>query len=529
MNESIQEILEKGERKNIEFKSTLGDSHLLKDRRERLSSQMKYRLKTGGGKAYYIIGVSDDGEIVCHSQEEFEKTIQVIQELAEGIGSKVTETERHNENGFFGKITIEEVNSEKSVKEHITIGTIGHVDHGKSTLIGTLLTGVEDDGVGKTRIVIDYLPHEIERGLTAEISHAVFGFKGAGRIYLKNPLNKKEVADLIDRSTKIISFVDCPGHAPWLRTTVRGILGQRVDYALLVVASDDGVTPITKEHLGIAMAMEIPLIVVITKIDKVSYEEAKKVISEVSSLLRKVGKIPFNVKDKETAQNISKKVSERFLIPIIKVSSITLEGFDILNELFLHLPETTSEELYKKPFLMYIDKVYKVRGTGTVVTGRVKQGIVKKGQELLLGPINNTYKTVSCQSIKQHHLVQTKGEVGDILGIAIKGVDSGLIKRGMILKDENGENISVREFLAEVFILNHPTRIKEGYEPIMHLETIAETVTFEKIYNRDYLSTGDRALIKMKFKYNSYHFTEGDKFIFREAKSKGIGGIKKIL
>ena len=106
MNESIHKILEKGERRNIEFKSTLGDSHLLKDRRERLSSQMKYRLKTGGGRAYYIIGVSDNGEIVCHSQEEFEKTIQVIQELAEGIGSKITETERHNENGFLEKLQL---------------------------------------------------------------------------------------------------------------------------------------------------------------------------------------------------------------------------------------------------------------------------------------------------------------------------------------------------------------------------------------------------------------------------------------
>jgi len=529
MKEKIHQILEKGERRNIEFKSALCEEHLLKDRRERLSSQMKYRLKTGGGKAYYIIGVSDDGDVVCQSNEEFEKTIDVIKQLAEGIGAKIVDVERYNENGFFGRIKIEEVNSEKGVKEHITIGTIGHVDHGKSTLIGTLLTGTEDDGVGKTRIFLDFLPHEIERGLTAEITHAVFGFKDDQRIYLKNPLNKKEVADLIDRSTKIVSFVDCPGHAPWLRTTVRGILGQRVDYVLLIVAADDGVTPITKEHLGIALAMDIPLIIVVTKIDKVSYEDTKQVISEVSTLLRKVGKVPLNVKDKETAQNISKNVSERFLIPIIKASSITLEGLDILNELFLHLPEKTSEELYKKPFLMYIDKVYKVRGAGTVVTGRVKQGIVKKGQELLLGPINDVYETVSCQSIKQHHLIQTKGEVGDILGIAIKGVDADLIRRGMVIKDENGERKSVREFLAEVFILNHPTRIKEGYEPIIHLETVSETVTFEKIYTQEYLSTGDRALVKMKFKYNSYYLSEGDKFIFREAKSKGIGGIKKIL
>ena len=529
MKEQIHEVLKKGERKNIEFKSALNDEHLLKDRRERLSAQMKYRLKTGGGKAYYIIGVSDDGEVSCQSEEEFEKTLDVVKKLAEGIGAKISEIEKYHENGIFGRITIEESRSDKGIKEHITIGTMGHVDHGKSTLVGTLLTGTEDDGVGKTRIFLDYLPHEIERGLTADITHSVFGFKGNERLYLKNPLNKKEVAELIDRSDKIVSFVDCPGHEPWLRTTVRGILGQRVDYVLLIVAADDGVTPITKEHLGIALAMEIPLIIVITKVDKVSYEEAKQVISDVSSLLRKVGKVPLHVRDKETAKNVSKKVSERFLIPVVKTSSITLEGMDILNELFLNLPEKTSEELYKKPFLMYIDKVYKVKGAGTVVSGRVKEGIVKKGQELLLGPINDRYETVSCQSIKQHHLNQSKGEVGDILGIAIKGVDAEEIKRGMVVKDENGGNKSIREFIAEVFILNHPTRIREGYEPIIHLETISETVTFEKIYNHEYLSTGDRALIKMKFKYNSYYFSEGDKFIFREAKSKGIGGIKKIL
>lgn len=529
MKESIRSVLENGERKNIEFKSALGDEHLLKDRRERLSSQMKYRLKTGGGKAYYIIGVSDEGEVVCRSEEEFEKTLEVINKLAEGIGSKISEIERFNENGFFARVTIEEINSEKGINEHITIGTIGHVDHGKSTLIGTLLTGTKDDGVGKTRIFLDFLPHEVERGLTADITHAVFGFKGNQRIYLKNPLNKKEVAELIDKSTKIVSFVDCPGHAPWLRTTVRGILGQRVDYVLLIVAIDDGVTPITKEHLGIALAMDIPLIIVVTKIDKMSNERVKEVIADVSALLRRVGKVPLTVRDKETARNVSKKVSERFLIPIIKTSSVTLDGLDILNELFLNLPEKTDEVLYKQPFLMYIDKVYKVRGAGTVVSGRVKQGIVKKGQELLIGPINDRYETVSCQSIKHHHLVQTKGEVGDILGIAIKGVDMDLIKRGMVIRDENGESKTVKEFLAEVFILNHPTRIREGYEPIIHLETISETVTFENIYNQEFISTGDRALVKMKFKYNSYHLVEGDKFIFREARSKGIGGVKKIL
>ena len=153
-----------------------------------------------------------------------------------------------------GLVSVE--SNPKSV-EHVLIGTAGHVDHGKSTLVGALVTGTTDDGAGKTRIFLDVLPHEIARGLSADLSYAVYGIKGGDVIHLKNPLNKKESANVVAEADKIISFVDTVGHEPWLRTTIRGIVGQKLDYGLLVVAADDGVTHITREHLGILLAMEI--------------------------------------------------------------------------------------------------------------------------------------------------------------------------------------------------------------------------------------------------------------------------------
>ncbi|HDM22718.1 MAG: GTP-binding protein [Methanomicrobia archaeon] len=518
----IEKILSEGEKHNIEFKSYLNDDHLSKERKQRLVSQMKYRLERGNGKAYYIIGVYDDGKICGLTENKFLETLDVIREVSKEVGAEIKKIEKFNKNGVFARITIEN-NHEINNKTHIVIGTIGHVDHGKSTLIGTLITGQKDDGSGKTRIFLDFLPHEIERGLTAEIAYAVYGFDDEGNpMKLKNPLNKKEVAGVVDKAKKLISFVDCPGHAPWLRTTIRGILGQKVDYALLVIDASEGVTSITKEHMGIAIAMEMPMIIVLTKMDRVSEEEAKAVEENISILLKKLGRIPYKVKNHDI------NIENEKIVPILKCSAITKEGFDLLDRVLFKLPDRTKKpEKLEKPFLMYIDKVYSIKGVGTVVTGRVMQGVIENNRDLYLGPFEDGYRKIRGQTIMEHYHYLNRAEAGDVVGIALKNVKKEEIKRGMILSEKEGKK--VREFIGDVFILSHPTTIKEGYEPVLHLETISESVRFEEIYGKEYLSVGDRAKVRMRFKYNAYHIEEGEKFIFREGRSKGIGGVEKVL
>ncbi len=528
MTTSIYNITKKGERKNIEFKERLNkDYHLQKDRKQRLASQMKYRMERGDGEAIYFIGVDDNGNLIGLSEKEIEESLFVLKSVAEEINSIILKVEKYpGDNGDIARVSIGKNNGFK--RAHILVGVAGHVDHGKSTLVGTLTTGNLDNGSGRTRIFLDLQKHEIERGLSADLSFAIYGFYNNEAIRIKNPLNKKNKAKLVEDCNRLICFVDTVGHEPWLRTTIRGIVGQKLDYGLVTIAADHGPTHITREHLGIILAMDLPVIVAITKIDMVNGEKLKENKEKVFDLLKMVGKVPFMIKNREDAEFVAQNDNPH-LVPIINVSSTTGEGLNLFDGLFSNLKIHNNAEESLKPFMMYIDKIYSVVGAGVVVSGTIRQGKVKKGDKLLLGPAGiGKYIDVRAKSIEMHHCKKDYAEAGDVVGISIKGVDMDNIKRGMILCDYNYDKSSVREFEAEVTILVHPTTIKEGYECITHIETISETVAFEPL-DKEYLSAGDTGKVRMRFKYRPYNIKESQKIIFREGRSKGIGSITRII
>lgn len=528
MTTSIYNITKKGERRNIEFKERLNkDYHLQKDRKHRLASQMKYRMERGNGEAIYFVGVDDDGNLIGLNEKEIEESLFVLKRVAEEINAIILMVEKYPaDNGEIARVFIGKNNGFK--RDHMLVGVAGHVDHGKSTLVGTLTTGNLDNGSGRTRIFLDLQKHEIERGLSADLSFAIYGFCDDEAMRIKNPLNKKDKAKLVEKCDKLICFVDTVGHEPWLRTTIRGIVGQKLDYGLVTIAADQGPTHITREHLGIIMAMELPVIVVITKIDMVTVEKVKETKEKVFELLKLVGRVPFMIKSSEDAEFVAQSDNPH-LVPIINVSSLTGEGLDLLDKLFLNLKIPNKVEESLKPFMMYIDKIYSVVGVGVVVSGTIRQGKVKSGDKLLLGPDGSgKYIDVRAKSIEMHYCKKDYAEAGDVVGISIKGVNIDNIKRGMILCDYNYEKSSVREFEADVAILVHPTTIKEGYECITHIETISETVAFEPL-DKEFMSAGDTGKIKMRFKYRPFNIKEGQKIIFREGRSKGIGSITRII
>lgn len=516
----LESLISAGETSNIEFKEFLNEeTHLNSRRMENLSCQMKHRILAGNGKALYVIGVTDAGNMKGLSREEFDETVLVLKNIAMKIDADVTAVEEYRvDGGLVGLVSIE--NNVKS-GEHLLIGTAGHVDHGKSTLVGALVTGTKDDGAGKTRIYLDVLPHEIARGLSADLSYAVYGIKGKDVIHLKNPLNKRESASVVAESDKIISFVDTVGHEPWLRTTIRGIVGQKLDYGMLVVAANDGVTPITREHLGILLAMDLPVIIAMTKIDLATPSQIKNTEADIHTTLRLVGKVPYRVKSIEDVETIVSKVPEGVIVPIIHTSSVTREGYDILERLMFRLPKRNLQS--NEPFEMYIDRIYQVESVGVVVSGTIKQGIVMQNDPLYLGPMaDGSFKKVRVQSIEMHHYRVNKAIAGDIVGIAIKGMKASDISRGMILSKR--EPVAVQEFDAEIAILNHPTRIGVGYEPVIHMETICEAVKIVGLEKR-YMMAGERGKARIRFKFRPYAVVPGQKFIFREGKSKGIGRV----
>jgi len=528
MTDNIYDITKYGERNNIEFKENLNvDYHLKKDRKQHLASQMKYRMEKGDGEAIYFIGVHDEGHLIGLPESEYDESIFVLGSIALEIGAEILDLEKHSaKHGSVGKVRIGK--SQKNKKKHLLVGVAGHVDHGKSTLVGTLTTGSLDNGSGRTRIFLDVQKHEIERGLSADLSFAVYGFSNDKPVRVKNPLKKKEKSKLVEECDKVVSFVDTVGHEPWLRTTIRGIVGQKLNYGLLTIAADQGPTHITKEHLGIILAMELPVIVAMTKIDVVTADKVIEVQQKIFDLLKLVGRIPYMIKSIKDADFVTENMNQH-IVPVVKVSPVTGEGLDLFDRLFLKLKIPSNGKELKKPFMMYIDKIYSVLGVGTVVSGTIRQGKVKKGDKLRLGPTGTgQFIETSSKSMEMHYYKKDVAEAGDVVGISITGLDVADIKRGMILCSPDYPALSVREFEADVAILVHPTTIKSGYECITHIETIAETMTFEPL-DSEYMSAGDTGKIKMTFKYRPCCIREGQKLIFREGRSKGVGTVIRII
>ena len=525
----LQRAIERGEHEggNVEFKERLTkDLHLAEGRLESLAAQLRHRVLSGDGEATYVVGVTDDGGIAGISPDAFSESMDVLSLLADEAGAHIEDVQTwgvDDDDGLVGVATIRE-GAVMEDDEHIVVGTAGHVDHGKSTLVGSLVTGEADDGQGGTRSFLDVQPHEIERGLSADLSYGVYGFDADGPVRMDNPHRKDDRAGIVEEADRLVSFVDTVGHQPWLRTTIRGLVGQKLDYGLLTVAADDGPTKTTREHLGILLATELPTMVAITKADLVDEDRLAEVEREVERLLRDVDKTPLRV-ERHGVDAALEEISET-VVPVVTTSAVTKRGLDVLDELFERLPKTEPSSPDEQ-FRMYVDRTYNVTGVGAVASGTIQSGEVKAGDELLIGPMpDGRFRDVEVRSIEMHYHRVDEATAGRIVGIALKGIDEGVIERGMVLVPREADPEPVREFEAEVMVLNHPTRIGPGYEPVVHLETISEAAAFYPA--DDQLLPGDKGTATVRFKFRPYLVEEGQRFVFREGSSKGVGTVTSL-
>ena len=526
----LESALERGEEEggSVEFKERLSrELHLADGRLESLVAQLRHRVLSGDGTATYVVGVTDDGGIAGLSPDAFSESMDVLSILADEADADVdrVETWGVGDDGDRGLVGVATVTSGGRLADddHIVVGTAGHVDHGKSTLVGSLVTGTADDGQGGTRGFLDVQPHEVERGLSADLSYAVYGFTDDGAVHMDNPHRKSDRARIVEEADRLVSFVDTVGHEPWLRTTIRGLVGQRLDYGLLVVAADDGPTKTTREHLGILLAMELPTIVTITKADVVADDRLETVEREVERLLRDVDRTPLSV-DRYGVETAVEELGDS-VVPILRTSAVTMDGLDDLDSMFERLPTTTTHK--REDFRMYIDRTYSVTGVGAVASGTIDSGSVEPDDELLLGPMpDGSFREVEVRSIEMHHHRVDRATAGRIVGIALKGVEEAEIERGMALLPADADPTAARSFEAEVMVLNHPTRIRDGYEPVVHLETASEAVIFHPEGGQ--LLPGDTGTATVEFKFRPYLVEEGQRFVFREGQSKGVGTVLEV-
>ena len=385
-------------------------------------------------------------------------------------------------------------------KPHVNIGTIGHVDHGKTTLTAAITTVLAKKGLSEVKSFdqIDNAPEEKERGITINTSHVEYST--ANRHY---------------------AHVDCPGHADYVKNMVTG--AAQMDGAILVCAATDGPMPQTREHILLARQVNVPRIVVfLNKVDMVDDPEMLELVEmEVRELLSFYqydgDNTPIILGSALGALNGEAKWEEK-----------VMELMDAVDN-WIPLPPRDNE----KPFLMPVEDVFSITGRGTVATGRIETGVVHVGDELEIIGLGADGKKTVCTGVEMFRKLLDEGEAGDNVGLLLRGIDKNEIKRGMVLA-KPGSVKPHSKFKAEVYILKKEeggrhTPFHNKYRPQFYLRTMDVTGEITLPEGTEMVMPGDNVTITVEL-LTPVACSVGLRFAIREGgRTVGAGQITEIL
>lgn len=384
-------------------------------------------------------------------------------------------------------------------KPHVNIGTIGHIDHGKTTLTSAITRVLNKKGLAevKTFDQIDNAPEEKERGITINTAHVEY------------QTEKRHYA-----------HVDCPGHADYIKNMITG--AAQMDGAILVVAADDGPMPQTREHILLAHQVNVPAIVVfLNKVDLVQDEELLDLVEmEVRELL-----------------NFYKYDGDH--CPVIRGSALgAMNGEPKWEEKVIELMNAVDEYIpipqrdIDKPFLLPVEDIFSITGRGTVATGRIETGVVQTGDELEIVGLGAKKKTV-CTGVEMFRKILDRGEAGDNVGLLLRGIDKKEIKRGMVLA-KPGTITPHTKFKAEVYVLKKEeggrhTPFHNKYRPQFYIRTLDVTGEIILPEGREMVMPGDNVNLTVELIY-PVAINVGLRFAIREGgRTVGAGTITEII
>ncbi|MEE9252934.1 MAG: elongation factor Tu [Thermodesulfobacteriota bacterium] len=384
-------------------------------------------------------------------------------------------------------------------KPHLNIGTIGHVDHGKTTLTSAITAVLARQGMAELVDFdeIDKAPEEKERGITINIAHVEY-----------------------ETEKRHYAHVDCPGHADYIKNMITG--AAQMDGAILVVSAPDGPMPQTREHILLSRQVGVPsMVVCLNKVDMMEDEELLELVDlEVRDLLTEYG---FPGDD----------------IPVVRVSALkTLESggkedhgvLELMSKVDEYIPEPKRE--VDKPFLMAIEDVFTISGRGTVVTGRVERGTMKAGADVEIVGFAETRKTVAT-SLEMFRKVLDELVAGDNAGVLLRGVDKDEVERGQVLALP-GSITPYKKFNAEVYVLKKEeggrhTPFFNGYRPQFYLRTTDVTGQIHLPEGVEMVMPGDNIQMEVDI-ISSVAMEEGLRFAVREGgRTVGAGVVTKII
>lgn len=435
---------------------------------------------------------------------------------------------------------------EESIKD-VKIATIGNVDAGKSTLVGVLTRSMLDDGRGKARALVfnsGTKGHEAQNGRTSCVATEIMGWRKDGEQIVSERSAAASTAaknavwqEIATESEKVVTFIDLCGHEGYLKTTIFGLIGLCPDYAMIVVNANAGFQKMTREHLGIALALRIPIIVVVTKIDVTPENVYADNMEFLTKLLKSkaVGRPPVYVKSEGDITTVSQSGAMDRVCPIFCVSNVTGEGLPLLRLFLQRMPSRLYDSgLFKppsEPVEFHIDHVFTVPGVGIVVSGLVRSGQVRPNQQLLLGPDKTGgFHLCRIKTIHRHRVPVDHVDSGQACSFAITSMvkkeqlKKTSFRKGMVLVDPSLKPKASWEFKVEVVILHHATTIREGYEPVIHCGVIRQSAKVKHL-SEELIRTGDKAIVSFRFKCHPEYLTPGAVLLFREGRTKGLGRI----
>jgi GTPase len=440
------------------------------------------------------------------------------------------------------------------------IAVMGHVDAGKSTLIGVLSRGLLDNGRGLARSYVLAHPHELESGRTTSATHHLIGYTEEGKpVYqtgqaASNAAQKdKSWTHIIETSSSHVTLVDLPGHKGYLKNAIAGLLSHHVHFTIVVMNASKGVEKMTKAHLKILCAMHIPFACVWTKLDMTTKEKFMQHDQALKQLLRSDAfhrRRPLTIRDSTSLDWLSDDYeSNQKIVPVFNTSSVKDISMSLIHTFLQRLSICSYfadryTALRRLPLRMEIQDVWKVPYVGLVVSAHVFEGTLKQDAHVVVGPFeDDSFRDAYVSSIEYKRTSTQQCTSGDSCTIALRSREFELcdVRRGMIVLNKDRPRTAVRSFQADVYVLHHATTIKIGFQSMIHCNSIRQSACIDQIYtdeksdeksNQDdaetVLRSGSRARVMLRFMNHSEYVTPGTIFLFREGEARGVGQVVSL-
>jgi len=390
-------------------------------------------------------------------------------------------------------------------KPHVNVGTIGHVDHGKTTLTAaiTMVLAAEGGAQVKTFDEIDAAPEERDRGVTINTSHVEYETKN--RHY---------------------AHVDCPGHADYIKNMITG--AAQMDGAILVVSAYDGVMPQTREHILLAKQVNVPYIVVfLNKVDQVDEEDLIEIVE--MDLRETLSAYDFPGDDLPIVRGSALKAMEA-----AAAGNVTDPACDCIRELMVAVDENvpTPERDVDRPFLMPVEDVFTITGRGTVVTGRIERGVITTGSKVEIVGLRPTQES-TCTGVEMFKKTLDRGEAGDNAGLLLRGIEREQVERGQVIAAP-GSIKPHSKFKAQVYVLKKDEggrhrAFESGYKPQFYFRTTDVTGEINLPEGVQMVMPGDHVNMEVTLQ-KTIAMDEGVRFAIREGgRTIGAGAVTEIL